>query len=153
MAGRPPPATEAPARLLRSADFERVLAAPQRSRSPHFAVHFLSDRPSLPRKPVVPELSTDDAPITTNAVDDLPDRRWLGMVVPKRHARRAVTRTLIKRQMREAMRRHALHLACGLWVLRLRAPFDVARFPSAASDALKEAARSELDGMLARAGT
>jgi ribonuclease P protein component len=153
MAGRQSQPGEKPARLLRASDFVRVLAAPQRSRSAHFAVHFVDDRPSVARKPVVPELSTDDAPFRTNAVDDLPDRHWLGMVVPKRHARRAVTRTLIKRQMREAMGRHASHLACGLWVLRLRAPFDPVRFPSAASDALKAATRTELDGMLARAGT
>ncbi|HKX40347.1 MAG TPA: ribonuclease P protein component [Burkholderiaceae bacterium] len=69
------------------------------------------------------------------------------MVVPKRHARRAVTRTLLKRQIRSAAQRHAAALAPGLWVVRLRAPFDRAQFASAASEPLKRAARAELDAL------
>ena len=68
----------------------------------------------------------------------------------KRHARRAVTRSLLKRQIRAAGGRHAAALAAGLWVVRLRAPFDRSRFASAASDALRRAARGELDALLAR---
>ena len=76
---------------------------------------------------------------------------WLGLVVPKRHARRAVTRNLIKRQLREAMSRHVGALPGGLWVVRLRAPFDPARFASPASDGLREAARTEIDTLLDQA--
>jgi ribonuclease P protein component len=72
-------------------------------------------------------------------------------VVPKRHARRAVTRTLIKRQMRAAMADGACQLPAGLWVLRLKAPFDLKQFPSAASDALRCSARDELRQMVTRA--
>lgn len=139
-------------RLRRSADFEKVLATRPAGRSPHFAVHFVAGVPSMPRAPVVPELSTDDAPIVTKPVDDFagPHGPWWGAVVPKRHARRAVTRSLLKRQMRETVRRYEARLPPGLWVLRLRAPFDRQAFRSAASLALKAAARSELDGLLAR---
>ena len=76
---------------------------------------------------------------------------WLGAVVPKRHARRSVTRTLLKRQIRAVVAGHIDALAGGLWVIRLRAPFDRAVFPSAASDALKCAARDELDQLLVSA--
>lgn len=73
-------------------------------------------------------------------------------VVPKRHARRAVTRNLIRRQMREALHRQA-RLAPGTRVLiRLRAPFDPRRFASAASVPLRQAVRAELDLLLARPG-
>jgi len=75
-------------------------------------------------------------------------RWWLGTVVPKRHARRAVTRNLIKRQMRATMERLAPQLPAGLWVLRLRAPFDPKRYPSAASTPLRDSARGELQGLL-----
>jgi ribonuclease P protein component len=75
---------------------------------------------------------------------------WLGSVVPKRHAKRSVTRNLLKRQIRAAVDRHAAALPQGLWVVRLRAPFDKQRFRSAASDALRLAAREELDAVLAR---
>jgi len=73
---------------------------------------------------------------------------WLGVVVPKRHARRSVTRSLLKREIRAGVARHAQRLSPGLWLVRLRAPFDTASFPSAASAALRSAARSELDDLL-----
>jgi ribonuclease P protein component len=78
-----------------------------------------------------------------------PEMRWLGCVVPKRHARRSVTRSLLKRQVRSAFERHAAELPNGLWLVRLRQPFALADFPSAASAALAGAVRSELDGLLA----
>jgi ribonuclease P protein component len=82
---------------------------------------------------------------------------WLGGVVPKRHARRAVTRSLLKRQIRAAFVAQAtaasLPLPAGLWVVRLRAPFDVKQFPSASSEALRAAARDELAQLLLRAST
>ena len=182
-------------RIVRPADYVRVLAAPMRLRSPHFAVHHLVGRPlplkrpmgrpatsaaesppSLPdgspvHPPVASSLSTElstggtDSPV--NVVDDLQETglpalvetpmraggldRWLGLVVPKRHARRAVTRTLVKRQIRNVAAACAPQLEPGLWVVRQRSPFDPKQFPSAASDALKEAARSELRALFDRA--
>lgn len=152
-------------RIVRSADFERVLRATAKARSEHFAVHHVSGRPSQPTKPAKHrskmELSTGHAPATVMAVDDMGaapaesssngEHLWFGLVVPKRHAKRAVTRNLFKRQIRAAVGRHASSLQDGLWVVRLRAPFEKAKFPSAASSALQRAARSELDGLLAGA--
>lgn len=77
----------------------------------------------------------------------------LGMVLPKKQARRSVTRSLIRHQVREALRRHAPLVRAGAacahgaegWVLRLKAPFDRQQFPSAASAALGAAVRAELD--------
>ncbi len=81
---------------------------------------------------------------------------WLGAVVPKRHAKRSVTRTLLKRQIRAAVLRRGqpgqTPLPGGLWVVRLRAGFDRAVFASAASDPLRSAASAELDAMLTQAG-
>jgi len=145
---------------VRSADFQRVLGVPPCSRSPHFAVHHVAGAPSpvvrpagaAPEPHLSAELSTDGAPERHKPVDDFPvEGWWLGAVVPKRHARRAVTRSLLKRQIRAAVERHAPRLPAGLWVVRLRAPFDRTAFPSAASTALRTAARDELDVVLARA--
>ena len=182
-------------RIVRPADYVRVLATPMRLRSPHFAVHHLDGRP-LPLKrpmarpvadveasgtagdpavsgnaPVTASLSTElstasagpsvagvddlqvsglpalvETPIPTGGID-----RWLGLVVPKRHAKRAVTRTLVKRQIRNVAAACAPQLEPGLWVVRQRSPFDPKQFPSAASDALKEAARAELRALFDRA--
>jgi len=73
---------------------------------------------------------------------------WVGAVVPKRHARRSVTRSLLKRQIYAAAERHRRTLAPGLWIVRLRAPFEREQFPSAASVALRRAVRAELDVLL-----
>lgn len=77
-------------------------------------------------------------------------RCWLGLVIPKRHARRSVTRSLLKRQIRAAATRQEAALADGLWVVRLRTAFDPREFPSAASPALADAARTELATLFAR---
>jgi ribonuclease P protein component len=142
-------------RLQHSADFQRVLATPIRSRSAHFAVHHLQSEPKASGRAgihvVSTELSTADAPGCPAPVDDLPDRQWLGTVVPKRHARRSVTRNLLRRQIRAVMERHAAALPPGLWLVRLRSPFAKEQFPSAASDALRVVAREELDQLLQRA--
>ena len=178
-------------RIVRPADYVRVLATPMRLRSPHFAVHHLVGRP-LPLKRAMPravaasagavepmtvaatghapvnaslstELSTGLEIVPRQGVDDLQDpgpsgmvetptdERWLGLVVPKRHAKRAVTRTLVKRQIRHVAAACAPQLEPGLWVVRQRSPFDPKQFPSAASDALKEAAREELRALFDRA--
>lgn len=146
-------------RILRSADFQRVLASPPRSRSTHFAAHHVSAGPSLPAKPVrqalAQDLSTGDAPSWPQAVDEGvltgPTGQWLGLVVPKKHARRSVTRNLIKRQMRAVMASASAGLPPGLWVLRLKAPFDRHVFLSPASVPLLHAARDELQLLLQRA--
>jgi ribonuclease P protein component len=74
---------------------------------------------------------------------------WLGLVVPKRFARHSVTRSLVKRQMRAGMRRHAQHIPAGVWVIRLRAAFDPASYTSAASTGLRAAVRNEVETLLA----
>ncbi|MBI3368208.1 MAG: ribonuclease P protein component [Burkholderiales bacterium] len=144
--------------LKRTADFERVLAVRPRSRSTHFAVHHVAARLSPPawraRSAAAAahpsKLSTDHPPVDAQAVDELPSACWLGTVVPKRHARRAVTRSLLKRQIRSVADALGDGLAPGLWVVRLTAPFERARFPSAASEALRDAARAELMQLLQR---
>ena len=158
---------KAHARLVRSADFERVLRARPCALSAHFALHHVPARPSASHGALSAarrsELSTEARPEMVRSVDDLTRTSaldaqtltpgsapgaWLGCVVPKRHARRAVTRTLFKRQIRSVAA--AAPLSSGLWVVRLRASFDRANFPSAASEALARAARGELETLLAQ---
>jgi ribonuclease P protein component len=138
-----------PGRLVNKADFERLLGVRPWARSTHFAVHHVAARPALPQRPLAglpsEELSTAPAPSCPPLVDDLPTASWLGCLVPKRHARRAVTRNLLKRQVRGAFERHQTALPHGLWLVRLRQGFPVGEYPSARSVALQHAARAELD--------
>jgi ribonuclease P protein component len=148
------------ARLVESSDFERVLGSRSRASTVHFAVHHLSALADVQAGAsagrATGELSTIPDASGEGPVDDLPlePLRRLGAVVPKRHARRAVTRSLLKRQIYAAGGRHAAALGHGLWIVRLRAPFDRARFKSAASAALTVTARAELEALfLAAAGS
>lgn len=160
---------------LKSSDFQRALGTRPVARTAHFflyALPRLSDsNQALPRRAekgqidlntaaTSAELSTGEALVSPSDVDDLgaigPCR--FGLVLPKKQARRSVTRSLIRHQAREAVRRHAPGLALqdrfgpslDAWVLRLRAPFDRQLFPSAASPALSAAVRLELDELWGR---
>jgi ribonuclease P protein component len=157
-------------RLVQAADFERVLRTRSRAMSVHFAVHHINGVPGASARaggrPPGTNLSTGPNLALTRSVDDPASSslgtavaplhpsastyRWLGAVVPKRHARRAVTRSLLKRQIRAAVDACAQSLPAGLWVVRLRAGFDRLSYRSAASAALQRAVRDELDHLLER---
>jgi ribonuclease P protein component len=144
-------------RLVKSADFARVLRVQSRASTRHFAIHYLPGATPAakapPRKRSEAELSTAESQRGERPVEDfsLSDpqaaHRGLGAVVPKRHARRAVTRSLLKRQIYAAAETHREALGDGLWIVRLRAPFDRTEFPSAASNPLRILARRELDAL------
>ena len=76
---------------------------------------------------------------------------WMGALVPKRWARRAVTRNAIKRQIYSVSLDFEPQLPAAAHVVRLRAGFDRTQFASASSDALKRAVRGELQQLFARA--
>ncbi|WP_457353476.1 ribonuclease P protein component [Roseateles sp. P5_D6] len=147
-------------KLQRPVDFERVLGRQSRARSAHFALHHLSANPApsawraAKLRTASVELSTGESQPVHNPVEQnppiAPEGCWVGIVVPKRHAKRSVTRQLLKRQIRAAFAA-ATGMPPGLWVVRLRAPFDRQKFPSAASDALRQAARAELAQLLDKA--
>ena len=76
---------------------------------------------------------------------------WVGALIPKRWAKRAVTRNAIRRQIYAVSGDLEASLTQAAHVVRLRSAFDRAKFPSASSDALKQAVRSELKQLFARA--
>ena len=142
--------------LTQASDFTHVLNAPPRARTTHFALHHLPRRPTVGKHAVTTrgttDLSTASTPELSLPVDQLPvTGLWLGLVVPKRHAKRAVTRTLLKRRIRAAVASAAGALPAGLWVVRLRTPFARTEFISAASERLARAAADELAVLMATA--
>ena len=76
---------------------------------------------------------------------------WLGAMVPKRWARRAVTRNAIKRQIYNVSERFGDRLPVAAHVVRLRTTFDRQKFISATSEPLKLAVRQELEQLFERA--
>jgi len=75
---------------------------------------------------------------------------WLGAMVPKRWAKRAVTRNAIKRQVYHLGLEFAPVLKEKAHLIRLRRDFDRKHFVSASSDALKAAVRQELLDLFAQ---
>lgn len=72
-------------------------------------------------------------------------------MVPKRWAKRAVTRNTIKRQVYNMSQEFAPMMAPLPHLVRLRSGFDRKTFVSATSDALKCAVRVELEQLFAKA--
>jgi ribonuclease P protein component len=127
--------------LLHRADFQAVMAAEVVSRTVHFVLHRRLARP-LPSQSQTPGMGDNTA--TQTAVSRV------GAVLPKRLARRAVTRNALKRQIYTVMNAFDSHLPVGDHVVRLRAPFDTQLFMSATSPQLKRAARQELEQLVSR---
>ena len=119
-------------RLKTRPQFEAVMAGGETvSRTVHFALHRLA---------LVAAGSMPAPEVTLFPVS----QPWIGAVLPKRWARRAVTRNTLKRQIYTVAQDHSDRLTVAAHVVRLRAGFDRQQFPSATSPALRQAARAEL---------
>jgi ribonuclease P protein component len=115
------------------------------ARTAHFVLHRLSLTDQA--TPLTgPESSRPQALF---AVQDV----WMGALVPKRWAKRAVTRNTIKRQIYNVSATFELNMAQAAHVVRLRATFDRKVFLSATSDVLKQAVRVELEQLFNRAAS
>jgi ribonuclease P protein component len=119
-------------RLKTRSQFQAVLAGATLARTQHFVLHCCD----LPQQ----NPSTDfvgTALFPNQAV-------WVGAMVPKRWAKRAVTRSTIKRQIYNVTATYAATLSENAHVVRLRSAFDRAGYQSASSNALRIAVRTEL---------
>ena len=135
-------------RLKTRPQFQAAMAGGTVSRTAHFALHrlVLEAGGSAPAgqpgaaPPGPGSLPSTQGPQALFAVQDV----WLGAMVPKRWARRAVTRNAIKRQIYTVGATFEARLPRAAHVVRLRAAFDRKQFISATSDQLKLAVRAEL---------
>ena len=124
------------------------------SRTVHFALH----RVALPgasssgvafQQQAMPTAAGPGSqrPQALFAVQDV----WIGAVVPKRWAKRAVTRNAIKRQIYNVSASFESRLPPAAHVVRLRSAFDRQQFTSATSDRLKQSVRAELQQLFTHA--
>lgn len=141
-------------RLRTRAQFQAVMAAGVCARTPHFVLHRLVlEKTATAAEPATASLSGPDALLSQQTSQALfvlagqPENTqpWLGPLVPKRWAKRSVTRHLLRRQIYAVGQEAAAQLPPnGAYVVRLRAAFDPKRFISASSEPLRQAVRSEL---------
>ncbi|VTU41367.1 ribonuclease P [Variovorax sp. PBS-H4] len=121
-------------RLKTRAQFQAVLAGATVARTTHFALHRCA-------------LDAHSGSSSLFATEDV----WVGAMVPKRWARRAVTRNAIKRQIYRMSTAMRSSLPPAAHLVRLRAGFDRKEFHSAKSEKLNAAVRAELQQLLERA--
>jgi ribonuclease P protein component len=112
--------------LKQWSEYQAVMACGLVCKTPHFVLHRWN-----------PALAPEAAPFVEG-------RLLLGALTPKRWAKRAVTRNLIKRQIYEVSALYAHELTLTAHVVRQRSEFDKRQFISASSSALKKAVRGEL---------
>jgi len=142
-------------RLKTRPQFQAALAGKLGVRTTHFALHSCELAQIYP--PKMPDSALVDVPsdgaLLVLAPHLAPSGALgaLGAMVPKRWAKRAVTRNAIKRQIYAVGAQFALQLRPRGHVVRLRATFDRKEFISASSDLLKAAVRTELLELFARA--
>lgn len=146
-------------RLNTRAQFQAAMSGGIVSRTAHFALHRLVLEPA----PAVTDIVTTEPgslpPVQgPQALFVVPGQSypqlWLGPLVPKRWAKRSVTRHAIKRQVYAVAADFAMPLQTvppAAYVVRLRAGFDRKQFISACSDTLKAAVRAELQQLFAYA--
>jgi ribonuclease P protein component len=140
-------------RLKTRAQFEAAMAGGTVSRTTHFVLHrarldasSVSAGPES-KEPAAAGAHVDSAPAQRvegqQALFAVPEA-WIGAVVPKRWAKRAVTRNGIKRQIYHVSADFESRLPVAAHVVRLRAGFPRDQFPSAWSEALRQVVRAEL---------
>ena len=129
-------------RLQTRAQFQAVLAGTTIARSEHFALHrntLVTQTPSGPSD----SMGLDGVAMRSTPLFPVSDL-WLGAMVPKRWAKRAVTRNAIKRQIYNVSADFSPPQREAAFVVRLRRDFSRKVFLSASSDQLKQAVRTEL---------
>lgn len=153
-------------RLKTRAQFQAVLAGATVARSEHFSLHrkLLNGKPDLSASSTGPSLGA--VGFVTSAHDANEDSKapldeaqlfrgaelWLGAMVPKRWAKRAVTRNAIKRQIYDVSKNFAPQQLPAAFVVRLRRDFSRKEYLSASSAKLKQDVRTELLALMQSGG-
>ena len=130
-------------RLQTRPQFLAVLAGAIVARTTHFALH----------RNALDAMNAQTAGAKTQRSPELfpVQDTWVGAMVPKRWAKRAVTRNAIKRQIYTVSADFLPSYPQAAWVVRLRRDFSRKEFISASSDALTQAVRTEVLALM-RAG-
>ena len=128
-------------RLKQWSEFQAVMSAGTVARTPHFVLHQW-------QPPVKASTGSGFEKAPTLFVEGV---LMMGALTPKRWAKRAVTRNLIRRQVHAVTRELEKGLTPTAYVVRLRATFSPQKFVSASSDVLKQVVRQELRQLFAHA--
>jgi len=130
-------------RLQTRSQFQAVLAGAVVAKTAHFALH----RNALDARPVQAETGGPAEVLAARPLFPFQDV-WFGAMVPKRWAKRAVTRNAIKRQIYTVSADFSHQYSQAAYVVRLRRDFSRKEFISASSEPLKQAVRAEVQALM-----
>lgn len=125
-------------RLKTRPQFQAVMAGTVVARTPHFVLHRL------------PLSSNDPSPQLPALLLFPTQETWVGAMLPKRWAKRSVTRHAIKRQIYSRPEWELSQMSGHAHVIRMRSSFSTKTYPSAWSDPLRLTVRKELEQLLRR---
>ena len=124
-------------RIKAWAQFQQLMKAPPVARSKHFVVH----RDAL-------QSQTAEATNPADAQKSHVKGLCLAALLPKRWAKRAVTRNALRRQIYAAFAQQQAQLKPVPHLVRLRSAMSPELFTSASSEPMKKAVRQEIDELL-----
>ncbi|MEO7400533.1 MAG: ribonuclease P protein component [Polaromonas sp.] len=133
-------------RLKTRPQFQAVLAGSIVAKTAHFALHRNALDSQAGRIPPVDAGKRTDSSVSP-ALFKHADM-WIGAMVPKRWAKRAVTRNAIKRQIYTVSADFAQQYPQAAYVVRLRRGFARTEFVSASSEHLKQVVRAEVQVLM-----
>ncbi|MBI2727648.1 MAG: ribonuclease P protein component [Polaromonas sp.] len=152
-------------RLKTRPQFQAVLAGSVIAKTEHFVLHCNGLDTTAPKAEPGPERRPDGAKELSSR-KNIPDNGtaapadisvqglfpvqdiWIGAMVPKRWAKRAVTRNAIKRQIYNVSADSMQNYPQAAFLVRLRREFSRKEFLSATSTQLKEAVRHEVQALM-----
>ncbi len=146
-------------RLKTRPQFQAVLAGSVIAKTEHFVLHRNGLEATAPKagpesakelssRKTIPDTGTAaPADVTAPVLFPMQDI-WIGAMVPKRWAKRAVTRNAIKRQIYNVSADSMQNYPQAAFLVRLRREFSRKEFLSATSPELKEAVRHEVQTLM-----
>jgi ribonuclease P protein component len=129
-------------RLKQWSEFQAVMSAQTVARTPHFVLHQWQPKAHQ---------ATGSGFVQTQTLF-AEGLLKVGALTPKRWAKRAVTRNLIRRQIHAISQEFETKMIPTAYVVRLRAAFNPQKFASASSDVLKREVRRELHQLFTSVG-
>ena len=131
-------------RLKNRQQFQAVLAGSVIARTEHFALHCNGLHAQAPQASLKKCVAGDIGPRILFPFQSM----WIGAMVPKRWARRAVTRNAIKKQIYTVSADFSNNYPQAAFVVRLRKEFSRKEFVSATSGCLAGAVRAEVVALM-----
>ncbi|MFZ9439996.1 MAG: ribonuclease P protein component [Hylemonella sp.] len=133
-------------RLKTKSQFQALRAQPATAKTPHFALHLIEIGAIVAT--AMPEEQAGEKRTSLRLLSGRQNGPLIGALIPKRWAKRAVTRNAIRRQIYQVAEKTMANRGGQAVLVRLRASLSGDEFESACSNHLKRFVRKELETLM-----